>query len=82
MVMAQSYVPDAGDIVWIGLDPQAEREQAGHRPAVVLSGVQRKNKSDGLLPDDNADQNYPFEVIISGVSPSAVLAETDRTLGG
>ena len=31
------YVPDAGDIVWLAFDPQAGHEQAGHRPAVVLS---------------------------------------------
>ena len=35
--MAPSYVPDAGDIVWLQFDPQAGHEQAGHRPAVVLS---------------------------------------------
>ena len=35
--MAMTYVPDRGDVVWINLDPQAGREQAGHRPALVLS---------------------------------------------
>ncbi len=35
--MSRAYVPDAVDIVWINLDPQAGHEQAGHRPAVVLS---------------------------------------------
>jgi len=35
--MPPAYVPDAGDIVWINFDPQAGHEQAGHRPAVVLS---------------------------------------------
>lgn len=32
-----AYVPERGDVVWINLDPQAGREQAGHRPALVLS---------------------------------------------
>ena len=32
-----AYVPERGDVVWIHLDPQAGREQAGHRPALVLS---------------------------------------------
>ena len=32
-----AYVPDAGDIVWLHFDPQAGHEQAGHRPAAVLS---------------------------------------------
>lgn len=31
------YVPEAGDVVWLQFDPQAAHEQAGHRPAVVLS---------------------------------------------
>ncbi len=35
--MARTYVPDAGDIVWISFNPQTGHEQAGHRPAVVLS---------------------------------------------
>ena len=35
--MAASYVPEAGDIVWLQFDPQAGHEQAGHQPAVVLS---------------------------------------------
>jgi mRNA interferase MazF len=35
--MVRSYVPDAGDIVWISFNRQTGLEQAGHRPAVVLS---------------------------------------------
>jgi mRNA interferase MazF len=35
--MRPGYVPDAGDLVWINFDAQAGHEQAGHRPAVVLS---------------------------------------------
>jgi len=33
--MVRSYVPDAGDIVWLSFNPQTGREQAAHRPAVV-----------------------------------------------
>lgn len=32
-----SYVPDRGDVVWLSFDPQSGREQAGRRPALVLS---------------------------------------------
>ena len=35
--MARKYVPSAGDIVWVDFTPQAGHEQAGHRPALVLS---------------------------------------------
>ena len=36
---APPYEPDAGDLIWIDCDPQAGREQRGHRPALVLSPV-------------------------------------------
>ncbi len=31
------YLPERGDVVWISLNPQAGHEQAGRRPALVLS---------------------------------------------
>jgi mRNA interferase MazF len=36
-VVARSYVPDAGDLVWLTFDPQAGHEQRGRRPALILS---------------------------------------------
>ena len=35
--MSFPYVPDIGDIIWLDFDPSAGHEQAGHRPALVLS---------------------------------------------
>ncbi len=54
--MPKFYVPDAGDIVWLQFDPQTGREQAGHRPALVLSpaAYNVKNYLNALLPADNA----------------------------
>ena len=46
--MNQQYVPDAGDIIWINFTPQAGHEQAGHRPALVLSPASY-NKLTSLL---------------------------------
>ena len=37
MVTSNEYVPQRGDAVWINFNPQAGHEQAGRRPAVVLS---------------------------------------------
>ncbi len=37
MVKSTEYIPQRGDVVWINFNPQAGHEQAGHRPAVVLS---------------------------------------------
>jgi mRNA interferase MazF len=33
----RGYVPDASEVVWLEFDPQAGHEQAGHRPALVIS---------------------------------------------
>ena len=44
----QAYVPEAGDVVWLECDPQAGHEQAGHRPALVISPASYNRKS-GLM---------------------------------
>jgi mRNA interferase MazF len=59
-----SYVPARGDIVWLTFTPQAGHEQAGRRPAVVLSPV-AYNRRVGLAifcPITNQRKGYPFEV--------------------
>jgi len=80
--MPQSYVPDAGDIVWISFDPQTGHEQAGHRPAVVLSPAAYNAKTTLMVccPMTTQIKNYPFEVVIAGPSPSAVLADQVKSL--
>ncbi len=71
------YVPDAGDIIWIDFDPQAGDEQAGHRPAVVLSPASYNGRVDLLLccPTTTKIKGYPFEVPLTGSPRSAVLAD-------
>ena len=80
--MAASYVPDAGEIVWVSFDPQAGREQAGHRPAVVLSPAVYNAKTSLMVccPMTTQVKNYPFEVSIAGPSPSVVLADQVKSL--
>ncbi len=80
--MARSYVPDAGDVVWISFSPQAGHEQPGHRPAVVLSPAIYNAKTSLMLccPMTTHIKNYPFEVTIAGDEPSAVLADQVRSL--
>lgn len=59
------YVPEAGDIVWLEFDPQAGHEQAGHRPALVLSPAAYNIKK-GLMvccPLSTKVKGYPFEVL-------------------
>ena len=80
--MVRSYVPDAGDIVWLSFDPQAGHEQAGHRPAVVLSPSAYNAKTSLMIccPMTSQIKNYPFEVRIAGASPTAVLADQVKSL--
>ena len=80
--MAQSYVPDVGDIVWVSLNPQTGHEQAGHRPAVVLSPATYNAKTSLMVccPMTTQIKNYPFEVLIAGPSRSAVLADQVKSL--
>ena len=58
------YCPDAGDIVWIDLSPQRGREQAGRRPALVLSprAYNRKAQLCIVCAMTNQAKGYPFEV--------------------
>ena len=80
--MPPAYVPDAGDIVWINFDPQAGDEQAGHRPAVVLSPAAYNTKTSLMLccPMTTQIKSYPFEVLIAGTPRSAVLADQIKSL--
>ena len=60
------YIPDRGDVVWLTLDPQAGHEQAGRRPAVVISR-RAYNARVGLglfCPVTSREKGYPFEVRI------------------
>ena len=80
--MVRSYVPDAGDIVWLSFDPQSGHEQAGQRPAVVLSPAAYNAKTSLMVccPMTSQIKGYPFEVKIAGASPSAVLADQVKSL--
>ena len=64
---AKAYVPERGDVIWIDFDPQAGHEQAGRRPALVLS-PRSYNRPAGLVllcPITTQAKGYPFEVAIS-----------------
>lgn len=77
-----AYVPERGDIIWIDFDPQAGREQARHRPALVLSPktYNRKTSLCVLCPMTSRIKGYPFEVVVSESEPSAVLADQVKSL--
>ena len=85
--MTRSYIPDAGDLIWLTFDPQAGREQAGRRPALVLSPAAYNEKTSLALvcPISSRVKGYPFEVLlpeglaISGVVLSDNLKSLDWT---
>jgi mRNA interferase MazF len=79
-----AYVPERGDVVWISLNPQAGHEQAGRRPAVVVS-PRSYNAKVGLglfCPITSHVKGYPFEVSLpEGLSVSGVvLADQVKSL--
>ncbi len=80
--MTTAYVPDAGDIVWLQFDPQAGHEQAGHRPALVLSPAKYNGKTGLMLccPMTTQIKGYPFEVVVSGEKTGAVLSDQVKSL--
>ncbi|MDO8412277.1 MAG: endoribonuclease MazF [Gallionellaceae bacterium] len=81
--MVRQFVPDAGDIVWLEFSPQAGHEQAGHRPALVLSPASYNRKTGTMVccPMTTQIKGYPFEVAIhaAGIS-GAVLSDQVKNL--
>jgi mRNA interferase MazF len=61
-------IPDRSDIVWLSFNPQAGHEQAGRRPALVLSPAAYNGRVDLALfcPITSQVKDYPFEVLIPG----------------
>ena len=80
--MARQYVPDAGDVVWLNFPPHAGREQAGDRPALVLSPAAYNNKTSLMLccPMTTQIKSYPFEVPITAAVPSVVLSDQIKSV--
>ena len=82
--MSRQYVPERGDIVWLQFTPQAGHEQAGHRPALVIS-PRSYNRRVGLAlfcPVSSQVKGYPFEVLLPAGLPieGAILSDQVRSL--
>ena len=79
----RAYVPDAGDIVWLQFDPQAGHEQAGHRPALVISPANYNVKTSLMVccPMSTKVKGHPFEVVteVDGLA-CAVLSDQVKSL--
>ena len=84
MVRAARYVPRRGDVGWVSLSPQAGHEQAGRRPALVVSPAAYNGKVGlaVLCPITSSVKGYPFEVVVpEGLEVrGAVLADQVKSL--
>ena len=80
MVTHRSRALNRGDVVWVTLALQAGHEQAGRRPAVVLSPVAYNAKVGLALmcPITSRVTGYPFEVTIPAGLPAAGVVLSDQ----
>lgn len=82
--MAPRYVPKRGEVVWLQFDPQAGHEQAGRRPAVIVSPREYNAKTGLALccPITSRIKGYPFEVALgeSAEVSGVILADQIKSL--
>ena len=83
-MVARAYVPDAGDLVWLTLDPHVGHEQQGRRPALILSprSYNAKARLAVACPVTSRAKGYPFEVPLPSGSAitGVVLADHVKNL--
>jgi mRNA interferase MazF len=60
------YIPNRGDIVWLDFNPPTGREQAGHRPAMIISPKQFNSMSSlaFVCPITSRIKGFSFEVLL------------------
>ena len=75
-----AYVPERGDVAWITFNPQAGHEQAGRRPAVVISPKAYNGKVGLALlcPITSQVKGYPFEVALPDDLPVSGVILSDQ----
>ena len=77
----REWIPDAGEIIWVDLNPTVGHEQAGKRPALVLSPASYNAKTSLLLACAMTLEvnGYPFEVLMPNAK-GAILADQIKCL--
>jgi mRNA interferase MazF len=73
-------IPGRGDLVWLDFDLQAGHEQAGRRPAIVLSEAEFNGLTGFAIvcPITSQVKNYPFEVPLPEGLPFTGVVLTDQ----
>lgn len=79
-MVSKEWAPDAGDVIWIDFNPTLGHEQAGKRPALVLSPSSYNQKTSLVIACamTTEKKGYPFEVEMP--DGGIVLADQVRTL--
>lgn len=81
--MSKGYVPERGDVVWVNFTPQSGSEQAGDRPAVVITATAFNRRGFfGVMPIAGRAKGYPFEVPLpaGGGTKGVILADQFKIL--
>lgn len=73
--MVDTFIPDRGDIIFLNFCPQSGREQAGKRPAIVISPKSYNKKTNLCIccPITKQIKNYPFEILWEGQKTQGVI---------
>ena len=79
-----AFIPDRGQLIWLTFNPQAGHEQAGRRPAVVISPAAYNGRVGLALfcPVTSQMKGYPFEVAIPAGLPveGVILCDQVKSL--
>lgn len=82
--MAVDEVPDAGDVLWMSFDPPAGREQAGRRPAIVVSPHAYNSRSSYVIvcPVTTRVRPWPYQLPLPDGEPirGAVIVDQVRSV--
>ena len=81
-MVTAAWAPDAGDVVWLDFDPQAGHEQAGHRPALVLSPRSYNDRTGMMLyvPMTTRERGNRFEVAIASSRSGVALSDHVKSI--
>ncbi|MCG9893700.1 MAG: type II toxin-antitoxin system PemK/MazF family toxin [Thermosynechococcaceae cyanobacterium MS004] len=80
MVIINGTVPERGDIFKLQFNPQAGREQAGYRPAIVVSPTEYNKISSLILvcPITSRKKGWPFEVELESTMQTIGVVLVDQ----
>ena len=80
MPATDGNVPDAGEVLWIDFGPPVGREEAGRRPAIVLTSRDYNAKSSVLVvcPITRTERRWPFAVALPALGPVSGFVLVDQ----